>query len=319
MFGKPDALDRAMQAVIALVALFALANGLFMLSDPLVWYGSIETVQATGPANRHFIGDIGLAYVVSGVVLLYAAPNLALRWGAALIGMSWLAAHGGFHVYEVVTGICAPGLFWKDVPGVLIPPMLVLLAVTVQLGRQRVSPVPLPKAVFLAIMRKVAGEGEPYLDDLDAAGGFATEKFQHAMLLSGHRYHAPAGLLHMARLGSTRAEDCGPCVEIVRSFALADGLDSQRIQNALMGRADSEEDRLAYAYGAAVSSGDVVTAAELGERIEALYGRKVRTELALGAASGRLFPAIKRGLGFASACTIPLAPPSPAGSGDRAA
>ena len=57
----------------------------------------------------------------------------------------------------------------------------------------------------------------------------------------------------------------------------------------------------------AVSSGDVAAAAELGDRIEALYGRKVRTELALGAASGRLFPAIKRGLGFASACTIPRA------------
>ena len=109
----------------------------------------------------------------------------------------------------------------------------------------------------------------------------------------------------MARLGSTRAEDCGPCVEIVRKFALADGLANQRIQNALEGRPDSEEDALAYDFGAAVSSGDVVTAAELGERIEALYGRKVRTEMAIGAASGRLFPAIKRGLGYASACTIP--------------
>lgn len=307
MIGKPDALDRAMQAVIALVALFAIANGLFMLTDPLVWYGSIDTVQATGPANRHFIGDIGLAYIVSGAVLAYAAANLALRWGAALIGVAWLAAHGAFHVYEVSTGICAPDVFWKDVPGVLGPPLLVLIAVAVQLGRQRISPVPLPKKLFLAAMRKMAGEAEPYMDDLDAAGGFATEKFQHAMLLSGHRHHAPAALLHMARLGSTRAEDCGPCVEIVRQFALMDGLDNQRIQNALMGKPDSEEDALAYDFGSAVSSGDVMTAAELGEKIEARYGRKVRTELALGAASGRLFPAIKRGLGYASACTIPVA------------
>lgn len=305
MIGKPDGLDRAMQVVIALVALFAVGNGLFMLADPLGWYVSIETVQATGPANRHFIGDIGLAYIISGAVLGYAAANLALRWGAALIGISWLAAHGGFHVYEVMTGICAPDVFWQDVPGVLGPPLLALIAVAVQIGRQRASPVPLPKKLFLSIMQKVAGDGEPYIGDLDAAGGFATEKFQHAMLLSGHRYHAPAALLHMARLGSTRAEDCGPCVEIVRQFALADGIDDQRIQNALMGRPDHVEDALAYDFGAAVASGDVAAAADLGERIEAKYGRKVRTELALGAASGRLFPAIKRGLGYASACTIP--------------
>ncbi|MBX7526437.1 hypothetical protein [Qipengyuania vesicularis] len=307
MLGKPDGLDRLMQVMIALVALFAIANGLFMLTDPLVWYGTLETVQTTGPANRHFIGDIGLAYMISGAVLLYAAANLGLRWGAALIGVSWLAAHGAFHVYEVTTGICNPSVFWQDAPGVLGPPLLVLLAVGIQFARRRVSPVPLPKHVFLAAMRKVAGEAEPYMDDLDRAGGFATEKFQHAMLLSGHRHHAPSALLHMARLGSTRAEDCGPCVEIVRQFALADGLDPARIQNALMGRPESEEDKLAYDFGAAVSSGDVATAAELGERLEALFGRKVRTELALGAASGRLFPAIKRGLGFASACTIPQA------------
>jgi alkylhydroperoxidase family enzyme len=277
MMGKPDGLDRLMQAVIALVALFAVANGVFMLADPLVWYGTLETVQTTGPANRHFIGDIGLA------------------------------AHGAFHVYEVTTGICGPDVFWQDAPGVLGPPLLVLLAVGVQVARQRISPVPLPKHLFLSIMRKVAGKAEPYLDDLDRAAGFATEKFQHAMLLSGHRYHAPAPLLHMARLGSTRVEDCGPCVEIVRQFALADGLDPDRIQNALMGRPDCDEDALAYDFGMAVSSGDVAAAAELGDRIEALYGRKVRTELALGAASGRLFPAIKRGLGLASACTIPRA------------
>ena len=82
---------------------------------------------------------------------------------------------------------------------------------------------------------------------------------------------------------------------------------ADRIQNALMGRPDCDEDALAYDFGMAVSSGDVAAAAELGDRIEALYGRKVRTELALGAASGRLFPAIKRGLGLASACTIPRA------------
>ena len=129
MMGKPDGLDRLMQAVIALVALFAVANGVFMLTDPLVWYGTLETVQTTGPANRHFIGDIGLAYMISGAVLLYASANLTLRWGAALVGVSWLAAHGAFHVYEVTTGICGPDVFWQDAPGVLGPPLLVLLAV----------------------------------------------------------------------------------------------------------------------------------------------------------------------------------------------
>ncbi|WP_306096011.1 hypothetical protein [Qipengyuania flava] len=42
----------------------------------------------------------------------------------------------------------------------------------------------------------------------------------------------------------------------------------------------------------------------MGEAIEAQHSRPVRTAMTLAAASGRLVPAIKRGLGYASACAI---------------
>lgn len=303
--GKFDALDRLVQVVIGTVALFALANGLFMLIDPFGWYDAVGTVKATGPANAHFIRDIGLAYMASGLVLGFSALNPALRWGSAIVGNLWLAVHGVLHIYEVTVGICSPDIFWQDAPGVLGPPLLVFIAIGVQLARQRVSPVPLPKRTFVNLMQRIAGDREPYFEDLSRAGGFAIEKFQHAMVLSGHVHHAPTDAAHMARLGSARSEDCGPCVEIVREFALRDGLHPDRLQNALMGKPDSAEDALAYDFGAAIASGDVVRAAELGEKIEEQYGRDVRTELTLAAASSRLYPAVKRGLGYASACTIP--------------
>ncbi|MEO9599861.1 hypothetical protein [Parasphingorhabdus sp.] len=47
---------------------------------------------------------------------------------------------------------------------------------------------------------------------------------------------------------------------------------------------------------------------ELGDRIEARYGRTVRFELAMSAAMIRSFPAMKRGLGLTKACSLtPLA------------
>ena len=249
MYGKPDALDRLVQGLLALVALFAAYNGAFMLVDPFGWYEAVGTVKATGPANAHFIKDIGLAYLGSALLIGFAAANPGLRWGSALVGTLWLGAHGVLHIYEVLAGICAPDIFWRDAPGVLGPPLLAFLAVGIQLKRQRVSPVPLPKRTFVKLMKRIAGEGEPYYQDLSDAGGFAIEKFQHFLVLSGHYYHAPNELVHMARLGSTRAEDCGPCVEIVRAFALADRMSPDRLQNALMGQPESSEDALAYHFG----------------------------------------------------------------------
>lgn len=305
MYGKTDWLDRIVQVFIGLPALFSLFMGIYMLADPFGWYEFVETVKATGPANGHFIRDVGIAYGASGLVLGYAALHPGLRWGAAIVGNMWLAAHGVLHLYEVLAGLCSPDIFWRDAPGVLGPPALVFLGLIVQLGRQRVSPVPLPKDLFTSMMRRLGDNAEHYVDDLANAGGFLTEKFQHGMVLVGHRHHASAAQFHMACLGSTRAEDCGPCVETVRNYAIAEGVAADRIDNALLGKPDSSDDALAYDFGAAIASGDIGQASQLGDQIEERFGRHVRTELAVGAASGRLFPALKRGLGYASQCKIP--------------
>ena len=302
MYGQSDSIDRIVQILIGLPAIFSIVFGTYMLLEPHGWYDFVDTVKATGPANTHFIPDIGIAYIVSGMVLGYAALHAGLRWGAGVIGNLWLALHGGLHIYEVYSGTSSHSNFLRDAPGVLGPPAMVFLGLAIQLARQRISPVSVPKPAFISMMR---GLGEPYIDDLSKAGGFATEKFQHAMVLVGHRHHASAALLHMACLGSTRFEDCGPCVETVRRYAIAEGLDPNRIENALMGKPDGPEDALAYNFGIAIASGDIGEASELGNQIEERYGRNVRTELALAAASGRLFPALKRGLGYASVCQIP--------------
>jgi hypothetical protein len=123
------------QLLVGLVALFALLLGVDMLIDPYGWYQMIPTVKFTGPANQHFIRDIGLAYVSCGALLGYAMFNLSARWKAALVGSLWLAAHGALHIWEVVTGVCAPGVFWQDAPVVIGPALLVWIGLA--LARQR--------------------------------------------------------------------------------------------------------------------------------------------------------------------------------------
>ena len=79
MMGRIDRGDRLAQAMVMIAALAALANGTFMLIAPFAWYEWLGTVKATGPANGHFLRDIGIAYLVSGALLSYGAANLALR------------------------------------------------------------------------------------------------------------------------------------------------------------------------------------------------------------------------------------------------
>jgi len=138
MTDKPDTLDRLAQLLLLVAAVTTIANGVFMLVRPLDWYVFIPTVVTTGPPNAHFIRDISLAYLGSGLILFYATANPVVRWRAAVVGGLWLALHGALHIYEVAAGICGPATFWADAPGVIGQPALVMAALAILRIRKRI-------------------------------------------------------------------------------------------------------------------------------------------------------------------------------------
>ena len=110
--------------------------------------------------------------------------------------------------------------------------------------------------------------------------GFAVEKFQHFMPVTMHRYHARADMLHMARIGATLVEDCGPCALLSARGALADGVARDAVNAALAGSPSEGAPALAFAFGRSLAA-NAPDVAALGDAIEAAHGRAVRTELAL--------------------------------------
>jgi hypothetical protein len=299
----PDIFDRVAQGLIAIVALFALFNGVFMLWDPYGWYQVVETVKFTGPPNQHFIRDIGIAYLASGLMLAYAACYPSGRWMAAFAGSMFLAAHGVLHVYEVLTGICAQNIFWKAAPGVLGPPLLVWIALGILFGGQKIVPAGVPKRVFLAIGDKLAPGESEYMHEIARAPGHAYEKFTHFMPASMHCHEAPADLFHTARIGATLIEDCGPCALTAARWALQHKVPRDLVNAALAGNPPAGDLKTAFDFGQAIAtqSPDAFT---LGDAIEAKYGRVTRLELAMTSAIVRSYPAMKRGLGLTKSCSI---------------
>lgn len=135
---KFDTFDRFVQLLLLIAAVTTIANGIFMLVRPLDWYVFVPTVVTTGPPNAHFIRDIGLAYLGSGLILLYAAANPVRHWRAAIVGGLWLTFHAMLHIYEVAAGICGPATFWADAPAVIGQPALVIIALAILLARKRI-------------------------------------------------------------------------------------------------------------------------------------------------------------------------------------
>lgn len=300
--GKPDWLDRLAQILVLAVGLFSLLFGAFMIIWPLDWYTSLPTVVATGPPNKHFIRDIGIAYAACGFILLYASRNIHMRWLAAFTGSLWLALHGLLHIYEVSVGICTPEAFVADAPGVLGPPLLVFVALGILFARQRIAPAGIPDWAFLkAVDQFSPGESE-YMHEITRAPGHVMEKIKHFMPITNHRHESSPELLLAARIGATLIEDCGPCAITAGQGGLADGVPRERVNQMLAGQVEGDI-KTAFDFGQAIAS-QSETAMELGESLEKTFGRTVRLELAVAAATVRSYPGMKRGLGLTKACSL---------------
>ena len=160
------------------------------------------------------------------------------------------------------------------------------------------------RAALIAYSERAIGEDAGWARDVSALGRTAFWRLLGFYRFAGFRRSAPLDLLTLARLGAVMAEDCGPCTRIVVKVAKKQGIQPDLLRAALAGGEGLSGDAdLAFRFGRALSAGDA-DADTFGDAIEVRHGRAVRTELALGAAAARFYPAIKRGLGYARACSL---------------
>lgn len=114
-------MDRVCAGLAIAVGLLAAGNGLVMLVLPQTWFWSVDGVSLTGGYNAHFIRDIGMVYLLSGIAMfagLARPTGRPLLWGAAA---AWLMSHAVFHLWEVAAGICGPDAIVRDFAGVTLP------------------------------------------------------------------------------------------------------------------------------------------------------------------------------------------------------
>lgn len=115
---------RAVLALAGILSICMFANGVFMLVNPALWYTQVPGVVATGAFNQHFIRDIAMLYMIIGGALLGGVlwrEHRVMLWGTAAL---WLSCHAGFHVWEVMAGLCGPETLVRDFAAVSLPALI---------------------------------------------------------------------------------------------------------------------------------------------------------------------------------------------------
>lgn len=115
-----------MRFIVSFIAIFYLANGLLMLAAPLTWYEITPGADHTGPANSHFIRDIGLAFIAASVAIIAVAqPALRLRPAIAATSV-FIGGHAVLHTVEFFDGHFGFAEILRDAALIVVPAAIVV-------------------------------------------------------------------------------------------------------------------------------------------------------------------------------------------------
>jgi len=132
--------------------------------------------------------------------------------------------------------------------------------------------------------------------------GFA--KFSNFLPLSGHQEKLDAEEYWVAKLAAMQVEDCGECLQLNVRMALEGGASKSIIKAALKGGStlpDALKD--VYDYARYVASNDIVDT-KLIDRITSRYDKGSLLEFGICIATAKVFPTIKRALGYTKSCSL---------------
>ena len=157
---------------------------------------------------------------------------------------------------------------------------------------------------IVARLERFLGVDLPHLEEIVEQAPGAMVPIGLFMPASSYGRTVPSDVLHMVRIGATQAQECGECLQIAVNVARKEGVPPELLQAAVRGRFAELRPDLADAveFGERVGSG--LDASAEREALRARFGPRGVIEVSMAAATAHLFPALKRGMGFAQACRV---------------
>lgn len=155
----------------------------------------------------------------------------------------------------------------------------------------------------LDAVERELGASVDYLRHMVSVSLRAFFKFAKIMPMATYRRVLPVEPYFVAVIVAARDEDCGTCVQIGVNHARRSGVPPAYILSVLDRQPEQLPDDLSLVYRFAEA---VVTASGEDERLRPAlverYGDEGLIELGLAMAAARVFPIVKRTMGYAQSC-----------------
>jgi alkylhydroperoxidase family enzyme len=156
----------------------------------------------------------------------------------------------------------------------------------------------------IAAFERAFGYDMSYARDILEASPRALMAFGRIRGLANYRRGVPRDAYYVAKLVAARAEDCGPCTQLVVTMAEHAGV-APAVLRAVLARDErgmTADAALGFRFAEAVLTHNV-RADEPRDEILRRWGRHALISLGFAIAASRVFPTVKYALGHGHACT----------------
>ena len=143
-----------------------------------------------------------------------------------------------------------------------------------------------------------------YLREILAVSPRAALSYQRAIKLGHYRGGLSLESWHIVNIIGIVHEDCGACAQLSVDLALEAGVPSEVVRAVVRGDLDGipEPSRMLADFALAVLRGEA-RADELREQVLERHGRDVLVAIAFALTTTKMYPTVKRVLGYAHSCT----------------
>jgi alkylhydroperoxidase family enzyme len=130
-------------------------------------------------------------------------------------------------------------------------------------------------------------------------------KFTKFLPLAQYRSKLPPAPYHVARLVAIYQDDCSHCLQIAVNLAKEDGIEPAILTAVLNRSVEQLPESLQDVYRFTEAVVNHRTDIELfRERLRKVFGQEALVELAMAIATSRVFPTLKRALGYSQSCSL---------------
>jgi len=159
---------------------------------------------------------------------------------------------------------------------------------------------------ILRKMEKTTGVSSDYARDINRGSTKAFYRFMRFMPMAHHRTAAPKEASCVAAIATIIQQDCGPCLQVVVTIGLHNGVDASIIKEAIRGDQDGLGPALSlvHRYATNIGQGNPAPESEI-QAIRDLWGQAGLVDIAFAVSASPVFPTLKKALGHAAIC-LPL-------------